>query len=89
MKNYKEMVKTKLKMKKPKYQQKNVKRLYLSILTKIQNFYRRQDNTIHQYIHQVASVYIVVSQQKWNNTYVQTLYKLEGGLQTFIIKMKS
>ena len=30
-------------------------------------------------MHQIACIYIVVSQQKWNNTYLETTYKLEGG----------
>ena len=30
-------------------------------------------------MHQIACIYIVVSQQKWNNPYLGTLYKLEGG----------
>ena len=28
---------------------------------------------------QIACIYIVVPQQKWNNTYLETTYKLEGG----------
>ena len=31
------------------------------------------------YMHQIACIYIVVPQQKWNNAYVETAYKLEGG----------
>ena len=30
-------------------------------------------------MHQIAGIYIVVPQQKWNNTYLETIYKLEGG----------
>ena len=30
-------------------------------------------------MHQIASIYIEVIQQKWNNTYLETTYKLEGG----------
>ena len=30
-------------------------------------------------MHQIACIYIVVPQQKWNNTYLKTTYKLEGG----------
>ena len=30
-------------------------------------------------MHQVACIYIAVPQQKWNNTYLETSYKLEGG----------
>ena len=30
-------------------------------------------------MHQIACIYIVVPQQKWNNTYLETKYKLEGG----------
>ena len=30
-------------------------------------------------MHQIACIYIVVPQQKWNNAYVETAYKLEGG----------
>ena len=40
-------------------------------------------------MHEVACIFIVVPQQKWNNTYAGTLYKLEGGVQTFVFKMKS
>ena len=43
-------------------------------------------------MHQIASIYIVVPQQKWNNTYLETIYKLEGGggiLQTSALKIKS
>ena len=29
-------------------------------------------------MHQVACIYIVVPQEKWNNTYLETTYKLEG-----------
>ena len=32
-----------------------------------------------QYMHQIACIYIVVSQQEWNNPYLGTLYKLERG----------
>ena len=30
-------------------------------------------------MHQIACIYIVVPQQKWNDTYLETTYKLEGG----------
>ena len=30
-------------------------------------------------MHQVACIYIVVPQQKWNNTYLETAWKLEEG----------
>ena len=30
-------------------------------------------------MHHIACIYIVVSLQKWNNPYLETLYKLEGG----------
>ena len=33
---------------------------------------------ITQYMHQIACIYIVVPQQQWNNTYLETTYKLEG-----------
>ena len=46
------------------------KSLYLSKLTKI--------GQITKYMHQIACIYIVVPQQKWNNTYLETTYKLEG-----------
>ena len=29
-------------------------------------------------MHQVACIYIVVAQQKWNNTYLETTNELEG-----------
>ena len=32
-----------------------------------------------QYMHQIACIYIVVPQQKWNNAYLETAYKLEEG----------
>ena len=48
------------------------------------------DGRITQYIHQIAGIYIVVPQQKWNNTYLETINKLEGGiLQTSVLKIKS
>ena len=47
------------------------KRLHLSKFTKI--------GQITQCMHQIACIYIVVLQQKWNNTYLETTYKLEGG----------
>ena len=28
---------------------------------------------------QIPCIYIVVPQEKWNNTYLETTYKLEGG----------
>ena len=28
---------------------------------------------------QIAFIYIVISQQKWNNTYLEFAYKLRGG----------
>ena len=36
------------------------------------------DGRITQYMHQIACIYIAVLQQKWNNTYLETIYKLEG-----------
>ena len=30
-------------------------------------------------MHKIACIYIVVPDQKWNNTYLETTYKLEGG----------
>ena len=30
-------------------------------------------------MHQIACIYIVVPSIMWNNTYVETIYKLEGG----------
>ena len=30
-------------------------------------------------MHQIACIYIVVPQQKWNNTFLETTYKLEEG----------
>ena len=29
-------------------------------------------------MHQTACIYIVVPQQKWNNAYLETAYKLKG-----------
>ena len=37
------------------------------------------DGRITQYMHHIACIYIVVPQQKWNNAYLETAYKLEGG----------
>ena len=34
---------------------------------------------ITQYMHQIACIYIAVPQQQWNNVYLGTAYKLEGG----------
>ena len=37
-------------------------------------------------MHQIACVYILVSQQKWNNTYLDTTYELErGGIRNFCL----
>ena len=52
------------------------KRLYSSKLIKYNNF---ADGRITQYMHHIACIYIVIPQQKWNNTYLETTYKLEGG----------
>ena len=30
-------------------------------------------------MYQIACIYIAVPQQQWNNTYLETTYKLEGG----------
>ena len=30
-------------------------------------------------MHQIPCIYIVVRHQKWNNAYLETAYKLEGG----------
>ena len=35
------------------------------------------DGRITPYMRQIACIYIVVAQQKWNNTYLGTIYKLE------------
>ena len=42
-------------------------------------------------MHKIACIYIVVSQQKWNNTYLETTYKLDWGeiLQNSVFKVKS
>ena len=45
------------------------KRLYSSILTKI----CFAGGRIAQYIHQIACIEIVVPQQKWKNTYLETI----------------
>ena len=37
------------------------------------------DGRITQYMHQIACIYIVVPQQKWNETYLEATYKLERG----------
>ena len=37
------------------------------------------EGRIAQNMHQIACIYIVVPQQKWNNAYLETAYKLEGG----------
>ena len=37
------------------------------------------DGKITKYMHQIACTYIVAPQQMWNNTYLETTYKLEGG----------
>ena len=48
------------------------------------------DGKITQYMHQIGCIYLVVPQQKWNNIYLETIYKLEGGiLQTSALKIKS
>ena len=39
---------------------------------------------------QIAYIYIAVPQEKWNNTYLGTTYKLEGGnVTTIVFKIKS
>ena len=41
-------------------------------------------------MHQIACIYIVVPQQKWENMYLESIKKLDGGvLQTFVFKIKS
>ena len=30
-------------------------------------------------MHQIPCIYLVVRHQKWNNAYLETAYKLEGG----------
>ena len=41
-------------------------------------------------MHQIACIYIAVPQQKWNHAYLETTYKLEGGiLQTFLLRWKA
>ena len=35
-------------------------------------------------MHEVACSYIVAAQQKWNNTYLETIYKLEEGNNTSV-----
>ena len=37
------------------------------------------DGRIAQNMPQIACIYIVVPQEKWNNTYLETTCKLEGG----------
>ena len=70
MKNYKDL--------------KNWKRSNKRILKSyIRQYCRRyitfSDGRITQYMHQVACIYIAVTQQKRNNTYLEFIYKLEGG----------
>ena len=38
------------------------------------------DGRITQYMRQIACIYIVVPHQKWNNTYLKTIYKQERGI---------
>ena len=41
-------------------------------------------------MHQIARIYMVVPQQKWNNTYLQAAEKLEGKIIAKIVfNMKS
>ena len=48
------------------------------------------DGRITQYMHQIACIYIAVPQQKWENMYLESIKKLDGGvLQTFVFKIKS
>ena len=48
------------------------------------------DGRITQDMHQTACIYIVVTQQKWNSSYLETVCKLEGGiLQTSAFKIES
>ena len=46
---------------------------------------------ITYYKHKIACIYIVIPQQKWNNTYLETTYKLDWGeiLQNSVFKVKS
>ena len=44
------------------------------------------DGRITQYIYQMAFSYIMVSQQKWNNTYLETAFKLEGSIANFCLQ---
>ena len=42
------------------------------------------DGRITQYIYQMAFNYIVVPQQKWNNTYLETTFKLDMDIALWI-----
>ena len=44
------------------------------------------DGRITQYIYQMAFNYIVVPQQKWNNTYLETTFKLEVDIANFCLQ---
>ena len=55
----------------------------------LQRYYTFADGRVTQYMHQIACIYIVVPQQKWNHTCLETIYKLRGGiLQTSAVKIK-
>ena len=45
----------------------------------LQRYNTFADGRITQYMHQIGCIYIVVPQQKWNNTCLETIYKLEVG----------
>ena len=39
-------------------------------------------------MHQIACIYILVPQQKWNNTYVETAHKLGGNITNYCFQDK-
>ena len=68
MKNYKEIVKKLNQKLKTQVVTKGCQKCYIR-LDKDKTF---ADDRITKYTHQIARIYIVVPQQKWNNTYLET-----------------
>ena len=76
VRNYNEMVKIWIKI-------KNVNNNKMILKDYIRQYWQRCNafayGRIRQCMHKIAYIYIVVPQQKWNNTYLETSYKLDGG----------
>ena len=87
MKNYNEMIKNWIKILKNVNSNKRILKGY--ICQYWQRYNPFADGRITQYMHQSACIYIVAPQQKLNNNYLETTYKLEGGYYKLVFKIKN